>query len=156
SVRQRVVDIDRTIRHIRTSIFELRGPLDTAAEGTRRRVLDISADLAPALGFSPRVSFSGLIDNLSADLAEDVAAFVREVLTNVAKHARATCVDLDLTLASDQLTLQVIDDGVGYVENGRLSGLANLRTRAELHGGTFKVFAGHRGGTTVIWKAPLL
>ncbi|MDT4928718.1 MAG: hypothetical protein QOF92_1585 [Pseudonocardiales bacterium] len=156
SVRQRVVDIDRTIRHIRTSIFELRGPLDTSADGTRRRVLDISADLAPALGFSPRVSFSGLIDNLSADLAEDVAAFVREVLTNVAKHARATCVDLDLTLASDQLTLQVIDDGVGYVENGRLSGLANLRTRAELHGGTFKVFAGHRGGTTVIWKAPLL
>src|SRR5439155_9787259 len=61
-IRQRVEDIDRTIRRIRTSIFELRGTLAAGFEGPRQRVLEVASDLTPALGFAPHVAFSGLLD----------------------------------------------------------------------------------------------
>jgi signal transduction histidine kinase len=155
-IQRRVGDIDRTIRQIRTSIFELRGPLDGLAEGTRQRILEIAADLTPALGFSPGVTFSGLIDtSVPVDTTDDIAAVVREALTNVAKHAHAASASVSVSVSADTVALQVTDDGVGCIENPRLSGLANLRTRAELRGGTFDVSASRAGGTTVTWKAPL-
>jgi two-component system, NarL family, sensor histidine kinase DevS len=155
-ITQRVRDIDRTIRQIRTSIFELRGPLDASAGGTRSGVLQIGADLADALGFAPQTVFAGLVDvRLAPDLAEDVLACVREVLTNVAKHARATRADVDLSVTPADITVVVTDDGIGYTPNGRLSGLANLRARAERRGGSFTVSAADGGGTTTTWKAPL-
>lgn len=155
-IQRRVADIDRTIRQIRTRIFELRGPLDGSTHGIRHRVVEIADDLTTALGFAPQVAFSGLLDtSLSEDMADDVVAFVREALTNVAKHARATRADVDVTLSAGQLALVVSDDGVGIGETGKLSGLANLKTRAERRGGTLEVCAGNTTGTTLTWKAPL-
>ena len=156
-IAQRVRDIDRTIRQIRTSIFELRGPLGSQEEGPRARVLQIASDLTDALGFEPQVVFSGLVDvALQADLAEDLYACVREILSNIAKHARATRADIDLTVSPTALTLAVADDGIGYTPNGRSSGLANLRTRAERHHGSFAICPAAVGrGTSVTWKASL-
>jgi signal transduction histidine kinase len=155
-IAQRVRDIDRTIRQIRTSIFELRGPLDSSAESTRSYILQIGADLTEALGFKPQIVFSGLVDiRLNAELAEDVFACVREVLTNVAKHAQATRADIDLSVSLTTVTLIMSDNGVGYSPNGRLSGLANLRVRAEQRGGSFDISAADGRGTILTWKAPL-
>ena len=155
-IAQRVRDIDRTIRQIRTSIFELRGPLATSNQGPRSRVLEIGADLSDALGFVPDIAFSGLVDlRLDADLAEDLYACVREVLTNVAKHARATRAVIELSVSASAVQLVVTDDGVGYVATDRHSGLANLRVRAERRGGSFTISAADGHGTIVIWKAPL-
>ena len=155
-IAQRVRDIDRTIRQIRTSIFELRGPLGPAEDGTRAHLLQIAGDLSDALGFTPQVTFTGLVDlRLDADLAEDVYACVREVLSNVAKHARATRADVDLSASSTAVTLTVSDDGIGYTPNGRLSGLANLQVRAERRGGSFTISAAAGRGTIVTWKALL-
>lgn len=155
-IQQRVADIDRTIRQIRTRIFELRGPLDGSTNGIRHRVIEIADDLTTALGFAPQVAFSGLLDtSLSEDISDDVAAFMREALTNVAKHARATRADVDVSLSAGQVALIVSDDGVGISAEGKLSGLANLKTRAERRGGTFEVCAGTTTGTTLTWKAPL-
>jgi len=161
-IKQRVVDLDRTIRQIRTSIFELRGPLDTSALGFRHRILEIATDLTPPLGVAPGVAFSGLVDtSLSTELAEDVAAVVREALTNVAKHARAQRADVDIAVSVGQVIVLVADDGIGLGalddadRSAKLSGLANLRTRAERHGGSFDISAGATGGSLITWKAPL-
>lgn len=155
-IQERVEDIDRTIRRIRTSIFALRGPLDLVADGLRQRVLSIGSDLTAALGFAPHVSFSGLVDlALSADLSDDVAAVVRETLTNVAKHAHATEVSVDVTVTPAGVTVTVTDNGVGAGTPTRSSGLGNLRARADARGGSFDLSPGLSGGTTAIWKVPI-
>jgi signal transduction histidine kinase len=151
-LRQRVEDIDRTIRRIRTSIFELRGMLSSAADGLRQRVLEVTSDLAAALGFAPHVTFSGVLDvRLTDALIDDVVACVRETLANVAKHARAKSAMVDLSLAGEVLTVMVTDDGVGVRDNGRSSGTANLGARAQKWGGTFALAPGPTGGTTATW-----
>lgn len=155
-IRLRVEDIDRTIRRIRTSIFELRGTLATAPDGLRQRVLEVASDLTPALGFAPHVAFSGVVDMRIQDaLLHDVVACVRETLTNVAKHAAARSVMVDVALAADVLTITVTDDGVGLVDATRASGTANLRARAEKWGGSFELTPGTSRGTTAKWKATI-
>ncbi len=75
------------------------------------------------------------LDDLLAALVE---AVVREGPTNVARHTHAS---------------QVIDDGVGIGEAARRSGLANLRDRAERHGG--QLAAPDHEGTHLRWTIPL-
>ena len=150
-LRQRVEDIDRTIRRIRMSIFELRG-IASAGDGVRQRVLGVTSDLAAALGFTPQVTFSGVLDvRLADELVEDLVACVRETLTNVAKHARARSAMVDLSLAGEVLTVMVTDDGVGVRDTSRSSGTANLRARAQKWSGTFALAPGSTSGTTATW-----
>jgi signal transduction histidine kinase len=61
---------------------------------------------------------------------------------------------------TDSLVLEVTDDGVGIGDGSRWSGLANLRARAEHHGGTFTIGPieeppNHRQGTLLRWTIPL-
>jgi signal transduction histidine kinase len=155
-LHERVADIDRTIRQIRTSIFELRGPLGGAPNGLRSRLLEIANDVTTMLGFAPGVAFSGPVDMaITGPLADDVAACLREALTNVAKHAHASNVSVDITVAANEVTVGVSDNGVGIGEIARSSGIANLRARAEQRYGTFALFARPSGGTQLIWKAPI-
>ena len=152
-VRQSVEDIDRTIRRIRTSIFELRGNIVTTTGGLRQRILEVTSELTAPLGFAPHVAFAGLVDmNLDEELTGDVVAVVRETLTNAAKYAHATSVVVDVALTSDDLTVTVSDNGVGATGATRSSGTANLRTRAEKRGGSFEIAPGPSGGTVVKWK----
>jgi signal transduction histidine kinase len=156
-VRRGVEDLDRTIRRIRTSIFELRGSVATASDGLRQRVLGVATELTPALGFAPHVAFTGVVEvSLGDELVGDVMACVREALTNVAKHARATDVSVDLVLADDELSLTVSDNGVGMSGASRSSGTSNLRNRAERRGGSFAISPRPAGGTLVTWRVPLL
>jgi signal transduction histidine kinase len=153
-LKERVEDIDRTIRRIRTSIFALRGSLGLLADGLRQQVLDVAEDLTPALGFAPAVSFSGLVDlGTSPDLADDVVAAAREALANVAKHARANSASVAVEMTAGKIRVTVIDDGVGVRRTSRSSGIANLRARAEARGGTFTLASGVAGGTVAMWTA---
>ena len=149
-----VSDIDRTIRQIRTSIFELRGTV-TGAASVRHRILDVAAELTPALGFSPRVAFAGSVDTtLSGGLADDVLACVREALTNVAKHANASAADVDVSVIADEVAVVVADNGVGINGPARTSGLDNLRARAVDRDGSFEITRSPADGTQLTWKAP--
>jgi signal transduction histidine kinase len=155
-IRLRVEDIDRTIRRIRTSIFELRGNMMTAMDGLRQRILAVATHLTPALGFTPHIAFSGVADvNLGDELTEDVLACVREALTNVAKHADARSVLVDVIVTAGELAVAVVDDGVGPGEVTRSSGIANLRARAEKWRGSFTVVEGPSGGTAATWRVQL-
>jgi signal transduction histidine kinase len=161
---QLVTDIDATIRQIRTTIFQLRGPLGPYTGGVRAQVLEVVAELAGTLGFRPSVTFTGPVDSVVPDeLIGELSAVVREALSNTARHARASKVTLSLSVGDDGLCLEVADDGVGIGETERRSGLANLRERAALHQGTLVVTSpcpdrssvDHQGGTSVRWTIPL-
>jgi signal transduction histidine kinase len=87
------------------------------------------------------------------DLAEDVIAVFREALTNVAKHSKATVVQVDITEANGAVAMTITDNGVGIAEPERVSGLENMRQRAERRGGSFAVTRAPSGGTRLTWKA---
>ncbi|MFE9100052.1 GAF domain-containing sensor histidine kinase [Actinomadura geliboluensis] len=152
-VRRAVDDLDDTIRQIRSTIFALQAPPDEASLRSRtHRVVD---DAAERLGFAPSVRLAGLLDTAVGDaVGEDLLAVVREALSNVARHARATeaAVVVDV---GDDLTLRVEDDGAGIPEGGRRSGLRNMRERAEGHGGSFTTRDRPGGGTVLVWRVPL-
>ena len=81
---------------------------------------------------------------------------MREALTNAARHASATRVDVRVHATVSELVVVVADDGVGLEGTDRRSGLANLRARAAARSGTFDVSPGAEGrGTRVTWAVPL-
>jgi signal transduction histidine kinase len=153
-VRQRVEDLDRTIRRIRTSIFALRGNLGTTSDGLRQQVLEVASDLTAALGFAPHVAFSGLVDLVAdSELTDDATACVREMLTNVARHAKAASAIVDVQRRTEGLVITVTDDGMGPpLVATRSSGTANLAARAEKRGGSFELNPAPSGGAVAIWK----
>jgi signal transduction histidine kinase len=149
-----VADLDTTIAQIRTAIFALQQVPRAGSPSLRGRLLEVVADVTPALGFDPAVRFSGLLDTLPTDVSDDLLAVLREALTNVARHAHAITADVALTATPQVLTLVVRDDGVGLGDSTRRSGLANLHHRAERHGGGLSVDPGPTG-TRLTWSVPL-
>ena len=114
-------------------------------------------DAAAALGFEPRVVLDGPIDStVPADIADELVATLREALSNVARHAQATAVDVEVTVGADVL-VRVVDDGVGLPGDERPEGhgLRNMAERAARLGGTFATTGAPRGGTIVTWRVPL-
>ena len=148
--------IDEAIKQIRTSIFQLR-PHQHGGTSLRAQVLDVVAELTPALGLEPRVHFDGPVDAASDDsLAADALAVVREGLSNTAQHAQARRVTVRVEATDVSLRVVVEDDGVGAGRPSRRSGLDNLRQRAEDRTGSLSVSPGPDGrGTSLTWAAPL-
>ncbi|GAA5134646.1 sensor histidine kinase [Pseudonocardia adelaidensis] len=149
-----VADLDDTIRQLRTTIYELHDLAKANPSGLRARLLDVAADAMKALGFDPTVRFDGPIDTLPPEVGEDLVAVLREALANVARHAGAGNVVVELVSRPDQLSLTVEDDGVGFVPGARSSGLTNMRRRAERHRGTFDIAPREPIGTIVRWTIP--
>lgn len=149
-----VNDVDDTIRQIRSTIFELRG--SAVPGGTiRTRLLDVIGETRPALGFDPHVRFSGPVDSAVPEaLVDDVTAVLREALTNVARHAQAKSVDVEITATVSRIGITIEDDGVGMTGDGVRSGLANLERRAIEYAGSLDVLPADGGGTQVRWSVP--
>jgi signal transduction histidine kinase len=84
---------------------------------------------------------------------------VQEALTNVARHAVATHVTVDLRQTGRALTASVTDDGTGFVATSQSAlhslGLAGMRERARLVGGELAVHSDPGVGTTVTLCVPL-
>ena len=80
---------------------------------------------------------------------------IQEALSNAARHAKATSVSVDVSTRHDTVRVEVGDDGVGFAEPERTSGLGNLRSRADDVGGGIDIISAPGAGTRVIWWAPL-
>jgi signal transduction histidine kinase len=150
-----VAELDDTIRQIRTSIFDLRGA-SILGPGLRSALVTVTAQIEPALGFSPTVQFHGPIDTVtSAPLVAEAEAVVREALTNVAKHAAATAASLLVIVNQDRLIIEVTDNGIGPGESTRRSGLDNLERRAADLTGSLTLGPASDRGTQLRWTIPL-
>ncbi|WP_225850342.1 GAF domain-containing sensor histidine kinase [Streptomyces sp. HPF1205] len=156
---ERVVDdLDETIKIIRSTIYALGRRANRQDTGLRAGLLAEADKGSEALGFTPTLRMSGLLDTLvPAGVAEHVLAVVREALSNAARHAEAATVDVSVEVDDAWVRLRVADDGRGIDPDvARRSGLANARSRAEELGGTFAVTPGPSGAGTVLeWAAPL-
>lgn len=157
-VQRAVDDLDDTIKEIRTAIFALQSPAPLSGAGLRAAILHGIDNAASGLGFSPTVHIDGSVDSLvPPSVAEQLLAVLRETLSNVARHAHATAVSIDITVAPDVVELTMTDDGVGLPPAGRRSGLMNLQRRADDLGGRFSAhrIASPGHGTVVTWSVPL-
>jgi signal transduction histidine kinase len=155
-MERHIDEIDGTIREIRAAIFEFESP-NSSGPSLRRDVLDAAARSARLLGFEPTVHFEGPIDALVSDvLARQLLAVLREALSNVARHAASTHVEVTLR-ADSALLLEVLDDGKGGTESPRANGngLRNITSRAEELGGHVVIATRPEGGTRVEWIVPL-
>ena len=155
-IAESVEELDATIREVRSAIFSLELRATSKVEGsTRSRILDVTSQAAKSLGFQPRLQFDGPLDTVVPEsLVPDLLAVVREALSNTARHAQATVVEVRVEV-SDQLLVSVADDGRGIGETTRASGLANLRARAAAHGGEMAVGPNGTRGTLLVWRVPL-
>lgn len=93
------------------------------------------------------------------DLDESVELVVfrvaQEALTNVARHAEAGTVELQLGVRGDEAVLTVSDDGRGIGQASEGTGLRGMRERAALVGGQLSVAARDGGGTVVTLAVPV-
>lgn len=151
-----VDELDGVIREVRSTIFALESA--DRRRGVRAAVVDEVQDWAATLGFAPQLRFEGPVDaGVDEALAEHVLAALREMLSNVAKHAVAGRVEIDVAV-DDDVAVVVADDGVGLAESARSEGglgLRNLEQRAHTLGGTFEIGPGPSGGTRARWAVPV-
>ena len=80
---------------------------------------------------------------------------VSEALTNAAKHARASKVDVNVVVRDRVLRVTVGDDGVGGADPAGGSGLLGLKDRAAAIGGTLRVESRRGEGTSLVAELPL-
>ncbi|MBD3138379.1 sensor histidine kinase [Microbispora bryophytorum] len=149
-------ELDTTIRQIRSTIFALQTPREDASPSLRAQVVDLVEGARGHLGFMPGLSLEGRLDNdVPAEIAEHLLAVLREALSNLVRHARATQADVTVHAADGRLTLVVEDNGVGIPAEGRRSGLRNLADRAERLGGALTLTSPGTGGARLEWSVPL-
>jgi signal transduction histidine kinase len=155
-VNRAVDDIDETIKLIRTTIFALQErDQEFDKQSVRARVLAEVEGAARVLGFAPALRLEGPIDTqVPGEIAENVIAVLREGLSNAARHAKATSIEVGLAVGAD-VTLRISDNGVGIPATARRRGLHNLAERAKKLDGALVVRPGAERGTVLEWRVPL-
>jgi signal transduction histidine kinase len=148
--------LDEAIAEIRTAIFALQHD-DVGGVTLRDRIVDVVGEYRALLAEPPRLVFRGPVDHdVPADLAPEAAAVVREALSNVVRHARASRAEVRVEVRDGRIVIEVGDDGRGLdPARERRSGLSNLQARAEARGGTFSLAPRPGGGTLAAWSVPL-
>jgi signal transduction histidine kinase len=156
-IMRAIDDLDTSIRHVRSTIFQLHQRW-SATRSLRGEIVGICDESSKALGFTPSCDITGPIDSAVGEPTRGhVLLCLRESLSNVARHARATTTEVAVRVDAGRLTLTVADDGVGYVpRDGRQkSGLDNMLVRAGSLGGHFSIARRPEGGTLTTWDVPL-
>ena len=138
--------------------------------GALRPALLDSVGLAPAIewlardfqtrtGLRCRVAVPAGPLTFSAPLATAIFRMAQELLTNVARHAKASAAELRLVVADGRVELHVRDNGCGISDrtarNPTSLGLVGLRERAVALGGEFEIKGSSRHGTTATVRLPL-
>jgi signal transduction histidine kinase len=158
-VRNAVDAMDETIKDIRATIFALQARAEDPAGRLRAEIVDTVDEMTVMLGFAPSLRMGqGLDGRVSPEAAEYLLNALREALSNAARHARATTVEVRVAVDQDgQLVLRVTDDGTGIPAAVHRSGLSNLAQRAGSLGGVLELGrAGGPGGrgTALVWRVP--
>jgi two-component system, NarL family, sensor histidine kinase UhpB len=149
AVRQALNEVRRIARELRPEMLEQLGLVSALTELSRR--------FAESSGIRVERAFASELPPLSDEAELAVYRVAQESLTNVARHAGATQVDLALEPGVGSVVLSVSDDGRGISEaaatNGH-GGLRGMRERALLVGGALAIKPGRTGGVEVRLEVP--
>jgi len=146
-----MVAVRRIITELRPSILDELG-LAAAIEWQAQ-------DFGERTGIHVTTAVSDVDTAAPEPIASSVFRTLQEALTNVARHAQATCVTVSFVNEAGALILRVADDGRGMAperNKGRQSlGLLGLRERAVACGGEIEVAGAPGTGTTLTLRVPL-
>ena len=177
-IQQRLVSLGLELRSAEATmpsgLDQVKAQLSRAAKGLSHLVeelQEVSRGIHPAIlskgGLGPALKTLARRSSVPVELEVgltrrlpepvEVAAYyvVSEALTNAAKHAQASVVQVSLEARDAVLRLSVCDDGVGGAEPGRGSGLIGLRDRVEALGGRMEVASAASSGTSLLVTIPL-
>ncbi|HEX6454387.1 MAG TPA: sensor histidine kinase [Trebonia sp.] len=156
-IRDRPEEAEKALATIETtsreSLTEMRRLLDMLREERPGDLLPAPglADLPELVdqtqraGLEVELAIAGELRELPA--GEDLAAFrvIQEALTNVLKHSGTSHCRVSIGYEADGVTIMIIDEGTGPYDGDAGHGLAGMRERVTIYGGTFQ--AGPRPGT---------
>lgn len=155
-IAEAISELDNVVRDVRSYIFELQ-PRLVAEKGLPAAIADLARELE-----------INTLAHTSVDLDEEACAglghreqlhiwhVAKEVLSNVARHARATQVRVRCREEARTLKLVIEDDGVGFdpATVARGYGLINVEERARTLGGSFEIIPGDPRGTVHVLTIP--
>lgn len=147
-------DVQQIITDVRAAIFDLHDDPSNTSRTLRHKLNKVIAEQTENSALRTVIRMSGPVNVVPGRLAEYAEAVLREALSNVVHHAHAKTVTVIVTV-DDNLTIEVIDDGVGIAEDITPRGLRNLVDRADQVGGTCTAVPHSDGGTRLTWTAPL-
>jgi two-component system sensor histidine kinase UhpB len=150
SVRQALEEVRRIARELRPEMLEHLGLVSALTELSRK--------FADQTGVRVRRQFADDLPPLSEEAEIAVYRVAQESLTNVARHAEASSVEIALQPGVDSVVLRVVDNGRGLPQtpgtlNGH-AGLRGMRERALLVGGALAVKSSSVGGVEVRLEVP--
>lgn len=174
------MDVAALRRNLQTTLLEKTSAISELIDGTLHTVRRIATELRPAIlddfgllaaidwqlqefqtRANIRCNLSAGTDDILLDPESSTAVFrvFQETLTNVARHANATEVDVHVEEQADQLILQVRDNGRGISEaeisGSKSLGLVGMRERIHLLSGELDIRGTPGQGTTILVKIPL-
>lgn len=165
--------LERSIGHTQQLVQESVEIVHRFARELRPTVLD-DLGLIPALhtflktfreetGIRVSLSAFAQVEQVSGDKRTVLYRVAQEALTNVARHAQASSVHVNIQKLDGAICMTIKDNGKGFLEErvlnakkNRRLGLLGMRERLEMVGGAFAVKSAPRKGTTVIAQLPLM
>lgn len=157
-IRQAIEDIELEIANLRGIITDLRPSmlddlgLQPAIEALLDRRRDTGLEIVSDVNLADVQSEGGGLD---PQLETTIYRLVQESLTNIVKHARASRVRVAIAAGEGAVIIEVQDDGMGFDPDTHTEGfgLAGMRERVYIAGGTVEVTSGE-GGTLVRARLP--
>ena len=157
-IRETVEVVDRTIEGIRRIIGKL-SPLVLQELGLVAAIRKEAKDFARNTGVKARVLIAEDVGRLASGAEQAIYRVVQEALHNVAKHAQAKNVTVQVERADQLVQVIVEDDGVGIQARSSNSrdhsfGLAGIKERIAMLGGTSRVISTKGEGTRIEISVP--
>jgi signal transduction histidine kinase len=148
-----------SIGALESELEEARHELREFAHGVHPTALT-SEGLMPALAQLAKrlplpVEIHGEVGRLPTPLETALYFVCSEALANVAKHASASRVSIDVRATSERVVATIADDGIGGADPASGSGLRGLADRLEALGGLLEVDSAPGTGTYVVAELPL-
>ena len=109
-------------------------------------------------GIHCQLHSQGTPPSLSDEVRINIYRIIQEALSNIAKHAGATAVEIDITYAEEAIHIEVTDNGIGLTQTQPKPsslGLISMRERARFIGAQLTIDSGQQQGTRVIIDLPL-
>lgn len=150
-----VDEIDKAIRELRAVVFGLTA--GRASGGLRKRVLNLVSESEPSLGFTPQLQFDGILSTgVTGTVSDGLIAALRDILSNIARHPRASEAEIRVNMSNGDLRLRVSDNRLPPADLPEESQhtLASLSEEAQRLGGTCTLGRRPGGGTTIEWVVP--
>ncbi|HEY2495654.1 MAG TPA: GAF domain-containing sensor histidine kinase [Candidatus Angelobacter sp.] len=157
-IRETVEVVDRTIEGIRRIIGKL-SPLVLQELGLVAAVRKEAKDFARNAGVKARVLIAEDVGRLAPGTEQAIYRVVQEALHNVAKHAHAKNVSVQISREDELVQVVVEDDGVGIqARSGQVRdqsfGLAGMKERIAMLGGISRVISAKGKGTRIEISVP--